>query len=123
MPVRYSSSFVWAGPRVTRSTVRGAVRGVNLALFRLRALSVPRAPLDRGPLRESATIDPATEAQLETTEGLLIYDTPYAARQHEELDYHHDDGEAKYVERPMTEHAAELQGIIAKEVAIGILRS
>jgi hypothetical protein len=116
---RYSSTFTWQGPRVTRAVARGAARGVNLALERLRALSVPLAPLDTGALRNSASIRDATDA---TAEGFLVFDTPYAAVQHERLDYAHDDGQAKYVEEPMMEHGAELMSIVAREVGHGIAR-
>lgn len=118
--VTYSSSFEWQGERVTRAVGVGAARGVNLALERLRALSVPLAPLDRGPLRQSATIRQATQFR---AEGALIFDTPYAAVQHENLEYRHDDGQAKYVEQPMTDHAVELHGLIAREISIGILNA
>lgn len=116
--VSYSSSFLWEGERVTVAVGIHAAVGVNLALERLRALSVPLAPLDRGPLRASATIRQATAFR---AEGALIFDTPYAAIQHENLDYAHDDGQAKYVEQPMTEKRAELYALIAKEVRIGIV--
>lgn len=118
--VSYSSSFVWQGERVTAAVGIAAAQGINVALERLRALSVPLAPLDRGPLRQSATIRQATAYR---AEGWLLFDVPYAAIQHEELDYRHDDGQAKYVEQPMNDHQAELYGLIAREVRVGIINA
>lgn len=115
--VSYSSTVLWKGGRVTRAVGIGGAEGVNLALERLKALSVPLAPLDRGPLRESATVKPATPTK---AEGALIFDTPYAAVQHEELDYNHDDGQAKYVEQPMKERQSELHGLIGRRIAVRI---
>jgi hypothetical protein len=120
---RYTSRLEWHGPRVTRAAARGAAEGVNLALERLRALSVPLAPLDTGALRNSATIHEARELLAADPGGYLVFDTPYAAAQHERLDYQHDDGQAKYVEEPMLEHEAELLGLIARGIAHGIPRS
>lgn len=115
--VAYNSTVTWEGGRVTRAVGIAAMVGVNMATEYLKSLAVPLAPLDRGPLRASAKIRPATE---NLSEAWLIFDTPYAAIQHEALDYHHDDGQAKYVEEPMRSHQRELTGIMAREVARGI---
>lgn len=118
--VVYSVTAEWRGGRVTQAVGIGGMIGVNKGAEYLKSLAVPLAPLDRGPLRESASIMPATPLK---AEALLIFDTPYAARQHEELDYQHDDGQAKYVEEPMTERNRDIQAIIAKEVRVAILNA
>lgn len=118
--VEYSSALIWRGEKIDRRLGTAAARGVNKSAEYLRALSVALAPIDTGALRNAATVRPARESNLE---AVLVFDTPYAARQHEELDYRHTAGrdgtpagQAKYVEQPMTEHRAALQGIIAQEI-------
>ncbi|MBD3781698.1 MAG: hypothetical protein IE926_01900 [Micrococcales bacterium] len=50
----------------------------------------------------------------------VFYTHPGAARQHERLDYHHDDGQAKFLEqasaRTRAEQLAALAGEIRKEL-------
>lgn len=112
--VSYASDFQWQGGKVTAAVARGGARGLNRAAELLKALSVPLAPLDRGPLRESATVK---QASLGVLESALIFDTPYAATQHEHTEFHHDDGQAKYVEQPAREHKSDMDRIIAQEIA------
>lgn len=106
--VKYTSTAFWKGERVVRSIGPSSRRGVTLALLRLKSLAVPLAPKDTG------AIDP---------EGYLVFDTPYAAIQHEDLDYHHDEGQAHYVSEPLAKNQAELVAIVGGEVRVGIIRS
>lgn len=126
-PVKYDSVVQWEGGRVTRAAGIGAALGVNKALERLRSLSVPLAPIDRGPLRESAAVREATPLQ---PSGVLFYDTPYAVRQHEETEYRHTPGrngepagQAKYLEEPLEKHQRELHAIIGEEMRVALLRA
>jgi hypothetical protein len=61
------------------------------------------APIDTGDLRGSGFVE-----FVETTNGIgaiIGFSTPYAVRQHEELDYHHPQGgQAKYLEQPFKEN-------------------
>jgi hypothetical protein len=41
---------------------------------------------------------------------------PYALKQHEELSYHHDIGEAKYLEKPMFQAASSLAEQLASDI-------
>jgi len=118
--VHYSSSVQWEGGRVSAAVGIAAAVGVNKAAEYLRALSVALAPIDTGALRNSATVRPATP---HLAVASLVFDTPYAARQHEELDYVHTagrdgtaGGQAKYVEQPLTQNRAVLQAIIGQEL-------
>ncbi|SJN34160.1 hypothetical protein [Mycetocola reblochoni] len=49
-------------------------------------------------------------------EATVSYDTPYAVIQHERLDFHHSEGQAKYLEGPLEENRGTLQELIATEV-------
>lgn len=61
------------------------------------------APLEEGTLAASGTVSDVEEVgdRLEVT---VSFNTPYAARQHEELTWQHDEGrQAKYLEAPLLE--------------------
>lgn len=108
-----ASSFTWRGPQVAAAIAAAGAVGVNKAAQRLRGLAVEAAPLRDGPLRGSAGVVAATPSE---PRALVYFDTPYAARQHEELTWRHRVGGPKYLERPLNENRAELQGIIAAEI-------
>lgn len=116
--VRSEIRSEWHGEELAARVRQAGGRGARKAAERLRSLSVPRAPLQDSPLRQSATVT-ADEAK-----GLaaVSYDTPYAVKQHEELDYSHEEGEAKYLERPLNENRGQLLAIIAAEVRIVVSR-
>lgn len=71
-----------------------------------------RAPLDEGTLRASA------DWEVNGKWGKVYFDSPYAAVQHERLDFKHTDGEAKYLEKP----AKEKQAIYAAALAARLRR-
>lgn len=103
----------WNGEQALRGTEAGAARGLRVAGEHILAKSRERVPLDEGPLERSgvATVD---EGNLTAA---VSYDTPYAVRQHEELDYRHDPGRtAKYLEDPLNEQADTVAELIAAEV-------
>ncbi|UNZ18872.1 hypothetical protein [Streptomyces sp. 891-h] len=101
-------------PRAAESRTRaGAARGVRLAVEHLLQVSRARVPIEEGTLERSGT---ATVDEQELT-GAVAYDTPYAVRQHEEMNYRHDAGRGpKYLEQPLNEEAAAMQQIIAAQV-------
>jgi len=49
-------------------------------------------------------------------EGVIGFDKPYALRQHEEITYQHDTGEAKYLERPFKENVGPYTQNIADAI-------
>lgn len=109
-----------SGVRVTRhdhvvqARLKDAVpEALNKAAEVLRGWSVLLAPVDMGDLRGSAQVTPATAGN---PQAWVSFDTVYAARQHEELGWYHTEGQAKYLEEPVTERADELMAIIAQEI-------
>lgn len=46
----------------------------------------------------------------------VSYDTPYAARQHEDLGARHDDGQAKFLEQALHSNSRELLAVMAGEL-------
>lgn len=106
-------SMKWNGALASIDINAAAAAGANAAAQRLRALSVAKAPIQDGVLRGTARVTPATPSDLTAS---VSYDTVYAVRQHEELAWHHSDGQAKYLEGPLNESKDELLGIVAKQM-------
>ncbi|WP_371652496.1 MULTISPECIES: hypothetical protein [unclassified Streptomyces] len=103
----------WNGDAVLRGTRAGAVRGLRIASEHVLTESRKRVPIEEATLERSgaATVD---ESSLTAS---VSYDTPYAVRQHEELNYRHDAGRtAKYLEGPLTEEAGTVAEIIAAQL-------
>ncbi|MFD3902970.1 hypothetical protein HXS80_20495 [Streptomyces sp. CB04723] len=105
--------LTWNGDAVIRGTRASAARGLRLGAEHVLQVSRGRAPIEEGTLERSgtATVD---EDELRAA---VAYDTPYAVRQHEEMDYRHDAGRTpKYLELPMAEEAGTVGEIIAAEM-------
>lgn len=63
---------------------------------------------DPGHLRDTALVD--IEVDEDGATAIISFNTVYAARQHEEMDYNHREGEqAKFLEQPVNEHSAGLE--------------
>lgn len=79
-------------------------QGGNEAMEDLKSLSQDEAPYDQGDLSRSATV--SQEITDKQWRGAVTYDTEYAARQHEERDWKHQDGKkAGYLGDPMRANA------------------
>ncbi|MEU9141986.1 hypothetical protein AB0D33_39645 [Streptomyces sp. NPDC048404] len=103
----------WNGAAALRGTRAGAVRGLRLAAEHVLAESRKIVPIEEATLERSgvATVD---ESSLTAA---VSYDTPYAIRQHEEMNYRHDAGRsAKYLERPLAQEAGTVAEIIAAQL-------
>lgn len=110
-------STEWNGDIVSAMLAASAPAALNHGAELLRGYSQPLAPIDTGILRASGQVTPATASNLEAH---VSYDTAYAARQHEELDWQHDEGQAKYLEGPLEEHRQELAQAIAARLGQGL---
>jgi len=92
---------------------QGAARGLLLGAEHVLQQAQEVVPLDEGPLQQSGTAS-VDEPSLT---AMVSYDTPYAVRQHEELDYRHAPGRtAKYLERPLNASRAEVAAIVAAQI-------
>lgn len=101
-------------PSILAARIRAtSVVGLNMAAERVRAVAVPLTPLEYGDLRSSLTVGTASEDDLEAT---VYSDLPYAVRQHEDLSYRHDDGQAKYLEQAGLDASDDVGQIIAAAV-------
>lgn len=102
----------WKGDTADSRARDGAARGLGLGAEHVRAVSVDQTPLDTGALRNSSTAshDP------ETLTAAVSYDTSYAARQHEELSYHHREGGPKYLERALASERDTVSRLIQAQI-------
>lgn len=122
--------------RLRREQVQRLVRDVARAGEIMLGDAQRRAPIDEGTLRGSAElalvvngstfsgsgmIEQATAAALAASSGRrrvritaeLSFNTVYAARQHEELDWNHPKGgEAKYLQKAIQENSGRLGSLI-----------
>jgi hypothetical protein len=98
---------------IPRELRAAGARGLLLGAEHVLGISNDRVPLDEAALQRSgtATVD---EADLRAA---VAYDTPYAARQHEELTWRHAPGRrAKFLESALNDSAVEVRDVIAAEL-------
>lgn len=100
-----------------RAIREGAQRGAYLAAEHLLGASRALAPIDEGTLRGSGAVTASDTGNTDTTSATVSFDGPYAATQHEELDYHHPrGGQAKYLEEPMATERQTIAAIAAQAI-------
>jgi hypothetical protein len=110
-----SSSFEFHGQEWLRRAKAAAKHGLELGMEHALAESKRVVPLDEATLERSGKAD--TEDAGDRIRGAVSYDTPYAVRQHEELDYRHLPGRtAKYLERPFAQAAPVVLALVAAEI-------
>ena len=89
--------LIWHGDEIAGLVRRQVKINLMRAAMDLQSESVKEAPKDTGDLRGNCTID---ESQLDELQVDVEYSLPYARRQHEELNYRHTNGKAKFLEDP-----------------------
>lgn len=105
--------FSWDGEKAKRAAKDGAARGLRLAALHLLERSRAIVPWDEGTLSASG----GTDFDEGIPAATVFYNTVYARRQHEELDWVHKPGRsAKYLERPLHEEAETMQQIIGEQI-------
>lgn len=80
------------------------------AMEHVRGVAVALTPYESGHLADTASVT------LDGNEATITFDGPYARRQHEELTWRHEKGQAKYLEQPMNTEKPVVMQMIAKEV-------
>jgi len=99
------SSFRSGRGNPAAAVAAAAERGALLGAEHVLQVAKSRAPIEEATLERSgkATVETDGAGQVRSA---VSFDTPYAARQHEELDWRHDDGrQAKYLESALTGEA------------------
>ncbi|MFC7909068.1 hypothetical protein [Streptomyces nigra] len=96
-----------------RDLRQAAARGLYFGAEHVLSVSNDKVPLDEGPLQHSGTAS-VDEGDLT---GMVSYDTPYAVRQHEEMDYRHAPGrEAKFLENALNSERAVVFALVAAQM-------
>lgn len=108
-----SEGVTWRGEEYSARFAKAAAEGLTAGAEYLLGEAIQLAPIDRGPLRGSGHVEPATPSDLE---AVVSFDTPYAVAQHEGLHFRHDEGQAKYLEEPAVTKAPTIQGIIGARI-------
>lgn len=99
--------------QATQQIEDGAAKGLHLAAEHVLGEATKTVPIEEGTLQRSG----ATDVDPANLQASVYYDTPYAARQHEEMDYHHDSGRtAKWLENAFNAEAGTVGVIIAKTI-------
>jgi hypothetical protein len=80
------------------------------AIEHVRGEAVKQTPVESGNLAGSAGVT------VTGNEASLLYPGPYARNQHESMDFHHNHGNAKFLELPMMQEAPRVIQIITDEL-------
>lgn len=96
--------------RVSAAADTGAPIGAGKAMEHIRGVATALTPEDTGHLISTADV------QVNGNDATITFDGPYARRQHEELTWRHEKGQAKYLEQPMHTEKDTALGIVAKEI-------
>lgn len=112
MSVTVGWTLDFADRRVAASFEADSDRAATAMGEHLGQVADQTAPIEEGALIRSRVVtDP------EDGEVAVVYNTPYAARQHEDLTYAHDPGRrAKWLELTMAEQQGALTEIAAQEM-------
>ena len=106
--IRYSAA------QLVQRAREAAVDGLTDSAQRVRAVAVPRTPLDEGDLRSSLEVVDADINQPKLVSG-VVSNSPYAVRQHEDMDLNHPGGgEAKFLENAAIDARREVAVLMAK---------
>ncbi len=98
-----------ADARVRTAAGRGLLKGAEHVLGESRK----EVPLEEATLERSGV----ASLDADTLTAAVSYDTAYAVRQHEELDWQHAPGrKAKYLEDPMNREADTVGAIVQAEI-------
>jgi hypothetical protein len=111
MPQNFRLRF--NGAPAARELRAAAARGLYLGAEHVLGKSNEVVPLDEAELQRSGT----ASVDLPSLTAMVSYDTPYAARQHEELTWRHAPGRtAKYLENSLNSARPEVTALIAAEL-------
>ncbi|QKW51688.1 hypothetical protein [Streptomyces buecherae] len=103
----------WNGGQVLDRARQGALRGLLLGAEHLLAESRTEVPIAEGTLERSG----ATSVDETNLVAGVTYDTPYAARVHEDMSARHSPGrKAKFLEDPVNREARPIGELIAAQV-------
>lgn len=100
--------------KILKNSKYGTHSGLRRLAVDIGARAVEKAPLDDGDLRRSMTAETWIEG--EDVKSEVAFRTKYAAKQHEEVTYKHQNGECKYLEKALNEKLALICDAVAKDI-------
>lgn len=107
------------GAELERRMRRLTDRAVEIWAETILGDAVVEAPIREGTLRGSGHIEDVSTPTIIARE--ISFNTPYAARQHEELTWKHPmGGKAKYLEDPLKAHAREGERLVSASIRKGL---
>lgn len=108
-----AAEFEWKpNKRVGKGTRAATLKGLRLGGELVLDASNRLVPLDEGTLERSGRV---TDNGVDTV--AVSYDTPYARRQHEDMNLRHPNGrQAKFLETALGKNRGKIAALIAREV-------
>ncbi len=108
-----AAEFEWKPNRdVGKGTQAATLRGLRLGGELVLDASNRLVPIEEGTLERSGRV---TDNGQDTV--AISYDTPYAVRQHEDMNLRHPNGrQAKFLETALGRNRAKIAALIAREV-------
>ena len=100
----------WKGKALSAAAIVAGKKACHDEAEDVLTATIPRTPIDQGPLRASGHVTDISNG------SQIAFSTPYAVRQHEDTSLHHDEGEAKFLEKTF----AERQGGAIKNIGNAI---
>jgi hypothetical protein len=101
--------FSFKADKLVEDYQTNSMAGVYNLAQEIKALSQERCPVKEGTLRGSCRVRKSKDSVSITYGGASA---PYALEQHERIDFHHDVGQAKYLESAFDELKGELNNRI-----------
>lgn len=102
--------------RFEKLAAKSVEGGVEAAGSMLLDEAQSRVPVDTGELRDSASL--LMEGRGFDASAMAGFDAEHGLGVHEDLDAAHDDGEAKFLERPAQEKRVELARAMARKARL-----
>lgn len=100
----------WNGNQVTAALTAASEAALFAGAEHIRSVAAPLAPKDTGDLRISLT------AEADGDRAVVYSDSVYAAIQHEKVGWHHEDGQAKYLETAVNSAGATAMAVVAAKL-------
>lgn len=100
----------WDGRKAIQQAERAGNEGLLAGAERILKDAQARVPVDEGELRDSGRV------QVDGDEVTVTFTADHAIPVHEDLEAHHNDGEAKYLERALAQQKKAALDALAAEL-------
>lgn len=113
------SKVKWDDSKAKQIIKAAGLKAAQLAMENVLTEAMDEAPKDSGDLRRSKTVsvDQATHKVYGS------FSTPYAVIQHENIEYRHEVGKAKYLEDPFNRLKKDNEAFIISEMKVALRKA